>query len=58
VALFTRVRHGLRALFRKSETEYELDTELREFLETAVEENMRSGMSRDGQSSAGAFCPA
>ena len=33
MALFTRVRHGFRALFRKSETESDLDTELREFRE-------------------------
>jgi predicted permease len=44
---FTRVWTGFRALFRKRETEHELDMELREFLETAVEQKMLSGMSRE-----------
>jgi predicted permease len=47
MALFTRVANGFRALSRRSRTEDELDAELREFLETAVEEKMRSGMSRE-----------
>jgi hypothetical protein len=52
MALFRRVIGGFRALFRKSRTEQELDTELREFLETAVEQKMRDGMSRENASRA------
>jgi putative ABC transport system permease protein len=42
-----RVINGFRALFRKTRAEEELDTELRAFLETAVEQKMRAGMSRE-----------
>jgi hypothetical protein len=47
VALFTRVRNGFRALFHKTRVERDLDAELREFLDTAVEQKMRGGMSRE-----------
>jgi len=43
--LFTRVIGGLRALAGKTRVEQELDSELRDFLETAVEQKMRAGMS-------------
>ena len=42
-----RVMNGLRALFRKSREEEDLDGELRAFLDAAVEQKMRSGMSRE-----------
>jgi len=38
---------GLRALFHKQEVEQEMDEELREYLDAAVKEKMRSGMSAD-----------
>jgi len=38
---------GLRALFRKQEVEQEMDEELRGYLDAAVKEKMRSGMSQD-----------
>jgi predicted permease len=38
---------GLRALFRKEQLRQELDEELLDFTEAAVEENMRAGMSRE-----------
>jgi putative ABC transport system permease protein len=38
---------GLRALFHKDEVEQEMDEELRGFLDAAVKEKMRSGMSQD-----------
>jgi putative ABC transport system permease protein len=47
VALFTRVRNGFRALFHKTRVERDLDAELREFLDTAVEQKMRGAMSRE-----------
>jgi putative ABC transport system permease protein len=39
--------NGIRALFRKQEAEQELDDELRDYLESAAEQNMRAGMSRE-----------
>jgi predicted permease len=39
-----RLVGGLRALFRKSRVEQELDAELREFLAAGVEQKIRSGM--------------
>ncbi len=41
-----RLLGGLRGLFRKTRVEQELDTELREFLESAVDHKMRAGLSR------------
>jgi putative ABC transport system permease protein len=38
---------GLRALFRKQQEERELDEELRAYVESAAEEKMRIGMSRE-----------
>jgi predicted permease len=38
---------GLRALFRKQRTEREMDEELRGYLDAAVNEKMRAGMSRE-----------
>jgi putative ABC transport system permease protein len=37
---------GLRSLFRKEQADRELDEELRGFLESAIEEKMKQGMSR------------
>jgi predicted permease len=45
--LLSRVTGGLYALLRGKRVEQELDTELREFLETAVEQKIRSGLSRE-----------
>ena len=60
---FRRLMAGLRGLFRKTDIDRELDEELREFLETAVEHRMRTGMTprashprrahRDGQRGSG-----
>jgi putative ABC transport system permease protein len=47
MALVARVIGGFRGLFRKTRLEQELDAELREFLETSVEQKLRSGMSRE-----------
>lgn len=47
MALFTRVRNGFRALFHRTSVEQDLDAELREFLEAAVDQKMRNGMSRE-----------
>jgi predicted permease len=44
---FRRLRAGLRGLFRKTDVDRELDEELGEFLETAVEHRMRTGMTRE-----------
>ena len=43
----TRIVGGLHGLIRKTSVEQELDAELRDFLETAVEQKMRTGMSRE-----------
>src|SRR5258705_2855191 len=47
MTLLNRVIAECRGLFRKKQVEQELDAELREFLETAVEEKMRAGLTRD-----------
>jgi putative ABC transport system permease protein len=47
VGLWTSLSAGLRGLFRKKQTERELDEELRDFLEKSAAEKMRSGMSRE-----------
>jgi len=44
---FSRIVKGVRALFRRKLVEEELDAELQAFLETAVEQKMRAGMSRE-----------
>jgi predicted permease len=45
--VITRIISGVRRLFGKARLEQELDAELREFLETAVEEKIRTGLSRE-----------
>jgi putative ABC transport system permease protein len=45
--LVRRVIAGFRALFRKTRVEQELDAELREFMETSVEDKIRHGLSRE-----------
>jgi predicted permease len=47
MGLWTSLSAGLRGLFRKKQTERELDEELRDFLEKSAAEKMRSGMSRE-----------
>jgi putative ABC transport system permease protein len=46
LTLTGRLIRGLRALFRRSHEEDELDMELQAYLEIAVEDRMRAGMSR------------
>ena len=41
------ITSGLRSLFQMKEVEQELDEELRTYLEMAIEEKMKQGMSRD-----------
>ncbi len=45
MSFWTNLTGGLRALFRKRESEREMDDELRAWLETATAERIRSGMS-------------
>jgi predicted permease len=45
MTLFRRIIGGVRALLRRKREEQELDAELREFLETAVDEKIRQGLS-------------
>ena len=45
--LFFRFLNGIRSLFRRGVADEELNRELQSFLEVAVDERMRSGMSRD-----------
>jgi hypothetical protein len=47
MALLRRVISGVRGLFGRVRLEQELDAELREFLQTAVEEKVRTGLSRE-----------
>ena len=47
MAAFSRVIGGLRGLFQKNRAEQDLDDELRAYLETAIEQKMSAGMSRD-----------
>jgi hypothetical protein len=46
MSLLRRIASGLRALFRKEQADRELDEELRAYLEMAIEEKMKDGMSR------------
>jgi predicted permease len=46
MAWLSRTLAGLRGLFQKTRQERELDAELREFVESSVEEKVRSGMTR------------
>jgi hypothetical protein len=45
MAMLRNLRDGLRGLFRKDTVEREMDEELREYLDAASREKMRSGMS-------------
>lgn len=45
MSLLRNLAGGLRALFRKEQVEQEMDEELCDYLEAAVKEKMRSGMS-------------
>jgi len=47
MALIRRFISGFRGLFQKTRVEQELDAELREFLETAVEQRIQTGLSRE-----------
>jgi predicted permease len=46
MSLLRTIASGLRALFRKEQVDRDLDEELRAFLDMAVEEKMKQGMSR------------
>jgi len=45
--VFKRIAGGFRALVRKTRVEQDLDAELRGYLDAAVEEKMRRGLSRE-----------
>ena len=47
MALWSRVRSGLRALVQNRRVEQELDDEVRDYLETAVQQKMAAGMARE-----------
>jgi putative ABC transport system permease protein len=47
MSLLRHVAGGVRALFRRTRDEQELDDELREFLESTVEHKMRAGLGRE-----------
>jgi macrolide transport system ATP-binding/permease protein len=47
MSLLRNIASGLRSLFRKEQVDQELDEELRGFLELAVDEKMKQGMSRN-----------
>jgi predicted permease len=47
MAWLSRLFGGLRGLLHRARTEEELDAELRDFLEHAVEQKMRTGMTRE-----------
>src|SRR5258708_4634030 len=47
MAVFNRIIAGCRSLLRRAQAERELDAELQDFLTTAVEHRMRSGLSRE-----------
>ncbi len=47
MSLLKNLAGGLRGLFRKEQVEREMDEELREYLDAAVKEKMRRGMSRE-----------
>jgi hypothetical protein len=46
MSLLRTLASGFRSLFRKEQVDQELDDELIDFLEMAVEEKMKQGMSR------------
>lgn len=45
--LLSRLTNGIRAIFQRAGADEELDAELQAFLETAIDEKTRSGMSRE-----------
>src|SRR5688500_9815594 len=47
MAVLRRFIRGFRALFQRTRVERELDAELRDYLQTAVESRMRTGLSRE-----------
>src|SRR5260370_7142109 len=47
MSLLRNLAGGLRGLFRKAQVEREMDEELRGYLDTAVNDKMRGGMTRD-----------
>ena len=47
MGIWMNLSAGLRSLFRKKRAEQELDDELRDFLDKAAAEKIRSGMSRE-----------
>lgn len=47
MSLLPRITGGLRALLQKEKVEQELDEELRGYLQAAVDDKMRAGMSRE-----------
>ena len=47
MSIWRNLTSGLRTLFHKEKVEQEMDEELRGFLDAAVKEKMRSGMSQD-----------
>jgi hypothetical protein len=47
MGMFTRIVAGCRSLLRRAQVERQLDAELQDFLTTAVEHKMRSGLSRE-----------
>ena len=47
MSVLRNLTSGLRALFRKEQAEQEMDEELRGYLDAAVREKMRSGMSHE-----------
>jgi putative ABC transport system permease protein len=47
MSLLRNLISGLRALFRKKQVEQEMDEELRGYLDAAVKDKMRAGMSQD-----------
>ena len=47
IGMFKRIVTGCRSLLRRAQVERELDAELQDFLTTAVEHKMRSGLSRE-----------
>jgi putative ABC transport system permease protein len=46
MAVFTRILGGIRALARKTRAEAELDAELREYLDAAIDQKIAAGMNR------------
>src|SRR5688572_23934389 len=47
MAWLKRLIGGFNALFRRHRVEHEFDEELRQYLETSIEEKMRAGMVRE-----------